>query len=554
MGLIPNLSWRTVYTLSIGLRFVFAVANSYIHPDEHFQSFEVITGRILGYSVQEPWEFTSEYPARSFGPLYLFYGPILYFIKWLDVSLTPFNIWYLVRLQNMILGWLITDYCLYLMLPTKQERIKAIFFNLTSYVTLVFQSHGFSNSIETFLVIISIYIIDNLRFTLENKALLEAQNKAKNLFLLGAVCAIGIFNRVTFPVFIIIPSIFLFKYLWVKKLSIIPIGFGFTLTAFSFILIDTFSFKHSLEAVWKNPLAYQSYVISPINNLLYNSDYDNLSEHGIHPRLTHLLVDIPQLIGPTGLIFIVANFKNRYLQTTPFLSLVGAVAILSIIPHQELRFLIPTVPLLCCCFDMVSAIDGDAQPEPKKDSKEKNTDEKKQEVGGGVLKSIYLNVWYLFNISFAIIFGVLHQGGVVPAVDHLRVTLPAETVNYQIWWRTYSPPTWILGDTNNSTQVIQKWDENLQNTLESDKKNYVFDAMGTDFSKVANLVDQLKKQSNSNNKLLLVTTQSTYNLYFKEYSANFNQTWCYPYHLDFDHLDFENRETWMPGLAIYELI
>lgn len=565
MGLL-NPSWRTVYTLSIPLRFVFAVANSYIHPDEHFQSFEVITGKILGYSVQEPWEFTSDFPARSFGPLYLFYGPILNIVKWFNLSLTPFNIWYLIRLQNMIIGWLVVDYCLFLMLPTKQERLKAIFFTLTSYVTLVFQSHGFSNSIETILVLISIYIIDNLRFTFENKPLLHTESKMWNLFILGVVSAIGIFNRITFPVFIVLPSIFLFKYLWVKKLGVVPIATGFALTALSFILIDTFTFKHSLDTVWNNPLDYHSYVISPVNNLLYNSDYNNLSKHGIHPRFTYLLVHLPQLIGPTGLIFIVGNFKNRYYRTTPFLSLAGGIAILSLIPHQELRFLCPTIPLLCSCFDVVSSVGEPTNEEPVKETtkEEPNTEDEKKTKdetktkgkSSSVLRTIYLNVWYLFNMTLAVIFGVAHQGGVVPALDHLRTTTAANSVNYQIWWRTYSPPTWILGDTTNSTQVLTRWDEGLSQALDKSKTNYVFDAMGADYSVVEELLRQIGQKADL--KVSLITTESSFN-YFnhsrsQDIKMNFNQTWSYDYHLDFDHLDIENSETWIAGLGIYELI
>ncbi|RCK66595.1 hypothetical protein Cantr_04864 [Candida viswanathii] len=93
-----SFDWRTFYLFTIVFRFVFALSNSYIHPDEHFQSFEVLTSRILGYSTNIPWEFQDS-PARSLGPLYLLYAPLLYFIKFFNVNLTPLQIWYLARLQ-----------------------------------------------------------------------------------------------------------------------------------------------------------------------------------------------------------------------------------------------------------------------------------------------------------------------------------------------------------------------------------------------------------------------------------------------------------------------
>ena len=55
------------------------------------------------------------------------------------------------------------------MLPSKPERIKAIFFTLTSYITLVYQNHLFSNSIETLLLLVTILLIDDLRYVQESK-------------------------------------------------------------------------------------------------------------------------------------------------------------------------------------------------------------------------------------------------------------------------------------------------------------------------------------------------------------------------------------------------
>lgn len=43
------------------------------------------------------------------------------------------------------------------------------------------------------------------------------------------------------------------------------------------------------------------FVLTPLNNLLYNMDVDNLKQHGLHPRYLHLLVNTPMLYGPLAI-------------------------------------------------------------------------------------------------------------------------------------------------------------------------------------------------------------------------------------------------------------
>lgn len=570
MSFKPTLNWRLVFLVSIGLRFLFALSNSYIHPDEHFQSFEVVAGKILNYSVSQPWEFSSESPARSWGILYLFYAPVMYLIKvtGLQAHLNPIHIWYLVRLQNMVTGWLITDFCLYKMLPTKQERIKAIFFTLTSYVTLALQSHGFSNSIETVLVLVSIYIIDDLRFTLEelkkNSQVLVSNNFIK-LLLLGIVISLGVFNRVTFPVFLALPSWFLLKYSWVKKLSLFIIAFGFILTSILLVLVDTIEFgSASFDAILENPLNIENYVLTPLNNFIYNSNMKNLSQHGVHLYFNHFMINIPQIFGPAGLIFLFPGFKNRYWRTTPFLSALGGITILSVVPHQELRFLAPVVPLLCSCFDISAFSSPEANEEPQ---------EKKKKLSPSY-GPVILNIWYLFNATLLTLMGILHQGGVIPALDYFHETYYKSNDQrsgvIQIWWRTYSPPSWILGDVNKSTQFISINDDSFEYNIDRSKSNVLFDTMGLEFDKLNELIKDVS-QSNSNifnnllngfksksqPKIYLITPISSFNMIFEdkeEIPYKFQQVWNYDYHLDLDHFDFDNIESFRPGLAIYELI
>lgn len=64
---------------------------------------------------------------------------------------------------------------------------------------------------------------------------------------------------------------------------------------------------HVLSTIF-NPIALASVrseggiVLTPLNNLVYNLNVDNLAKHGIHPRYTHLLINLPLLFGPLAFL------------------------------------------------------------------------------------------------------------------------------------------------------------------------------------------------------------------------------------------------------------
>lgn len=505
---MSSLNWRYIYFLTIGLRFLFALSDSYIHPDEHFQSVEIMSS-FLGYTNNEPWEFTSDQPARSYGPLVLFYGPIFMIAKLCGPQLSPVVIWYLVRLQFMVVTWIVTDICLFKMLPTKQERTKAIFFVLTSYVTHVYQSHTFSNSVETWLVMVVILTIDSLRYNQEsNRPELTSRSEHTHMFTIGLIIAIGIFNRVTMPAFIIFPSWFVAKHVFTHPLSALTGAIAFFGTSIVFVWIDTRLFNS------------QSPVIAPLNNLVYNSSYDNLAHHGIHPLYTHLLVNLPQLLGP-GLIYLIWGFKNPYWKTTPFLAAGGGLLVLSVVPHQEVRFLIPVVPLLTCCFNL--------RPFAEKDHKH--------------FARPLLGLWYAFNVALAILMGIFHQGGVVPGLEHVRNTQSGSHATY-VWWRTYSPPIWILGDQNHEVQSIEIVNGIALDEIDPLKEVSIIDAKGTDLAK-------LKPYFVKDN--YVVTPRASYETELMDTFAA-TEVFCHGAHIDMDHLDWSDYRSLKPGLCIYRLL
>ena len=173
-------------------------------------------------------------------------------------------------------------------------------------------------------------------------------------------------------------------------------------------------------------------VLTPLNNIRYNTQTSNLAEHGLHPHYQHFLANLPQLLGPALPVllasfypFTTSNLRSS-LSDPQLTSAITSIGILSIIPHQELRFLLPCVPLLLTCFRLPSS---------------------------SRLLTTFWTTWLLFNTLFSALMGVYHQGGVIPSVLSLSSLIPpalnathSNAHNIEVfYWKTYPPPTYLLG-------------------------------------------------------------------------------------------------------------
>jgi phosphatidylinositol glycan class Z len=161
--------------------------------------------------------------------------------------------------------------------------------------------------------------------------------------------------------------------------------------------------------------------VTPYNNFVYNSQSANLAEHGIHPRYNHFFVNLPQLLGPA---FPLLFFLRRSHLNTNLLSAISGTAVLSIFPHQEARFLIPAVPLI------LSSLRFPRPPYTK----------------------YWLGGWVIFNLALGTLMGVYHQGGIVPVQMHIAKS--NESVSHVFWWKTYSPPIWLLNGKNEELKTV----------------------------------------------------------------------------------------------------
>jgi phosphatidylinositol glycan class Z len=171
---------------------------------------------------------------------------------------------------------------------------------------------------------------------------------------------------------------------------------------------------------------YNAPIITPLNSLRYNIQHSNLALHGLHPHYQHFLINLPQLLGP-ALVPLLTSLQPFTLANPPLTSALTGTLLLSLIPHQESRFLIPCIPLLLTCIRL-----------PASDR----------------WRRIFWICWIIFNALMAVLMGIYHQGGVIPAqIAMPQVVRSANTTNVTVlWWKTYPAPTYLIGAPLSSTE------------------------------------------------------------------------------------------------------
>ncbi|RLN90312.1 hypothetical protein BBJ28_00020140 [Nothophytophthora sp. Chile5] len=494
--------WR-LYALLALLRVVGSVLFlGMVHPDEFFQSQEVMARHVLPESsplrreLFLPWEFASPSPSDLWvcGTSVLVAGGPYKLLELLGLRPSGLSLLLLPRLLLCGLSFLI-DAILYVIAgkmsardsPETQQKLLLLLGS--SWSTLVFLCRPFSNTFETLVLALcfaALFLVNPVRplpcsrhsplhhahhihLRLRQHRRVGCGALHVQTLLLGSLLAVGFFTRFTFPVFFFPLGVELVRQQdallvaasrkkadtqlsLLRRLmavgGVLLQGLGaFVTCALLFIAMDTLYFRP--EAFQDASLASlaRNAVVAPLNNLLYNLQYDNLELHGVHPLLTHLTVNMPMLFGPMFLVFLVGFLRH------PDRSFFGSACVffplvcLSLAPHQEPRFMLPTlVPL-----HLFIALKGPS----------------------GVLGFLTSNrlgvlLWVTFNLAMTLFFGVLHQGGIVPlllslstgAATSAEITLPSRLLSPfcrfdhhalelmgtvpLIFAKTYMPPRFLL--------------------------------------------------------------------------------------------------------------
>lgn len=200
-----------------------------------------------------------------------------------------------------------------------------------------------------------------------------------------------------------------------------------------------------------------------------------------------------------------------WLRNARAVSAISATMLLSIFPHQEPRFLIPCVPLLLSCFRLNKS-------------------------------RLLLATWVIFNAALGFLMGIYHQGGVIPTqlaipsiITSTSTTTPTTLPEPQnqsatvFWWKTYSPPHWLVGPNN------------INLTVETN------DLMGIPGPEMIHHLNQAvpacttSPQSPNPSVYMVAPKSATFLDKYTETASSdlrLRELWSYPKHLNLDDLDF----------------
>ncbi|KAF8932191.1 alpha 1,2 mannosyltransferase [Dissophora ornata] len=146
-------TWN-IYLFLLAVRVFIAVSPGYIHPDEFFQSAEITAGNIFHIDVNIPWEYKPELPCRSILIPAITTGIPYLLLKILTGSNSDHYVTtralFLTQRLAFVLMSLIIDWAVVRMArQIRRSPSIALLLVSTSYVTLAYHTHPFSNTVES---------------------------------------------------------------------------------------------------------------------------------------------------------------------------------------------------------------------------------------------------------------------------------------------------------------------------------------------------------------------------------------------------------------------
>uniref|UniRef100_A0A182TH70 Mannosyltransferase n=1 Tax=Anopheles melas TaxID=34690 RepID=A0A182TH70_9DIPT len=494
---------------------VFVPQLGYIHPDEFFQSVEVVAGDEYGLEVTRTWEFNTTFPIRSmaityFGlkvPFSLLRFASMYSNYYLGINLRGSYVTLVFPRLLMVALSFVNDWSLYRICRSYGLQYQFRLLTLaSSYVMLVYATHTFSNSIEMALCSLLLYTVSDCmihsntviyqREFLEEKYRKAQRTVEKVRFyklkmslpshslnrcvLMATLCVAGVFNRPTFLLFGM-PLVFhwLLRGMGTKTVSFADFNLRimiFVLSAIPslvlFIVIDSIYYGYlTMAEIERQELGINNFVVTPVNFIRYNIIAENTAQHGVHPLYTHVLVNVPLLYNVLGvlaifsLLFMIYRFAtNDYTSLPRAQSFVGLmlsaiffpIISLSLINHQEARFLIPiTVPLVLLHAPKLQV--GLSSSYPFKVPSRFKDFLYHSLLCPAVSPKYLLKIWYTANVILTLFYGFLHQGGVYQLAEYFSRQVDVRSSNVHIHLVTshiYSVPQCFVGLPSTETLLV----------------------------------------------------------------------------------------------------
>lgn len=455
----------------------------YMHPDEMFQSPDIIGGRYFNSKIEPAWEYKTDRPIR-----FMLITQTLNTLAFkLATSISTKPSAYLLLVAPRIIYTLISfivDLCLYKLCQYYSSRglwylpVSIIF--QSSFICLGCMTRTLSNSIEVVLFSILLVAVCRLirpRFHVvfvtqgRRSPAFEQIKRSKQLMssiIIGVVISIGTFNRPTFPCFAIMPMGYwivesvkrnsMSFHLTIRR-ALIPFALSFLVSSLLFSAYDTAYYKgpQTVSNILDMALKYKfeelfialkrDWVVTPYNFFVYNSNSENLKQYGLHMPYVHTIVNGPVYYNILCILFygkmislLVGNgvqrliFSSHRIYALMLLSTFVSITLLSFVPHQEFRFLLPIIVPLAYMFAF-----------------EIYTSNK------------LLSLWLLINFILLIFYSTIHQVGVIKSVLDLDPIVKSHIAENQsngsqkimniVALRCYHVPTYLWNIPNTDEGV-----------------------------------------------------------------------------------------------------
>lgn len=463
-------------------------------------------------------------------------------LRWLwigngqDGEIPPIAVFWTLRVLMFAISFVLEDWALHELIPSPKHRRVAVLLVASSYVTWTYQTHTFSNSVETLVVAWSLVLIQRVadprvRYCTPSPLTgISADKIQPTATVMCFIChstwnscsvwciqpnhissvscrprpsiASSILEKVSHLFALGGEYMHMHMLIHPRPTSLVCLTLAAAVTTVIAIGLDT-AFYLPDSVTWTD-LIHRP-VITPLNNFKYNSATENLAQHGLHPWYQHLVGNLPLLLGPAAALLVIRPKLSIRLW-----SAMSGLVVLSAFQHQEARFLLPTVPLFLSSIRM-----------PRNQT----------------VFYIFTAVWIGFNLALGSLMGIYHQGGVVPGQVFLSQQPDATQA---IWWKTYTPPIWLLNGKNEfltTRDVMGLKGELLLEQLSqlatcdtpADRRNQEY----------------LKEK---NGTYLIAPASATW---LDPYLSNkgleglrFREVWRYRKHLNLDDLDFGDDGVW----------
>ncbi|KAF5401228.1 Mannosyltransferase [Paragonimus heterotremus] len=413
---------------------------------------------------------------------------------------------------------------------SKSPPIALILYASATFGGLLFSGRTLANTWETIAValfgLLFLGVMNRSQPMQSEASTINLVSVSLLLCMQAALSGWAIFLRFTYVVFVF-PMVIIEVYSVLRKFRssiLIPSALCFLIMALTVhfcLLMDSAYFTGLDFLTLSTRFPVNDLICVPCRFFLYNSDSNSIAKHGLHPRFLHLLVNLPLMFGPAVplLAFCAPLMLPSPICLTYWCSFVVPLALLSVVSHQETRFLLPLIPFVVllsgCCLEV-----------PNESTRTNFIYIVRKSKFG----TLFILCWFVQQLFLLILFNNLHQGGLVSYYKSLPLhTRDLSDCPVHVFYHTYMPPRFPLGYLTQQTNFSDA--SNMCRT--------VIDLKGSSESELQHVLLQLRNRTEPCMKCRVVNliypgSLSPLNLDFDQFGSVITTK------LFFGHLSFED--------------